>query len=93
MGAGFAFCAAAGARRFCSTLPLPAVARSEAMAKASAVIINSDAAMVVALESTVAVPRGPKTVWDPIPPNAPAKSAALPLCSSTTTIRKKQIRI
>ena len=27
-----------------------------------------------------------------MPPNAPARSAALPLCSSTTTTRKKQIR-
>ena len=36
-------------------------------------IIKSDAAIVVALDSTVAVPRGPKTVCEPIPPNAPAK--------------------
>ncbi len=48
------------------------------------------AASVVALERTVADPLGPNAVCEPIPPNAPAKSAALPLCSRTTTIRKKQ---
>ena len=57
----------------------------------SDVTMKSAAAMVVALERTVAVPRGPKTVCEPIPPNAPARSAALPLCSKTTIIRKKQI--
>ncbi len=49
------------------------------------------AAIVVALDNNVAVPRGPNTVCEPIPPNAPAKSAALPLCSRTTMIRKKQM--
>ena len=51
------------------------------------VTMNSAAAMVVAFDSTVADPRGPNTVCEPMPPNAPARSAALPLCSSTTTIR------
>jgi hypothetical protein len=55
----------------------------------SEVIIKSTADIVVALESSVADPRGPKAVWEPIPPNAPAKSAALPLCSKTTTIRNR----
>lgn len=68
-------------------VPAPRVAR---MANVKDVTINNPAAMVVALESTVAAPRGPKAVWEPIPPNAPAKSAALPLCSNTTTTRKKQ---
>src|ERR1700730_17676152 len=45
---------------------------------------------VVALESAVAAPRGPKAVWLPAPPNAAAMSPLLPLCSSTTMIRKKQ---
>jgi hypothetical protein len=53
------------------------------------VSINKIADIVVAFESSVADPRGPKAVCDPIPPNAPARSAALPLCSSTTTIRKR----
>jgi len=54
------------------------------------VIMKSTAEMVVAFESNVAEPRGPKAVCEPIPPNAPARSAALPLCSNTTIIRKMQ---
>jgi hypothetical protein len=54
----------------------------------SDVIINRIAAAVVACESIVAEPRGPKAVCEPMPPNAPARSAAFPLCSSTTMIRK-----
>ena len=57
----------------------------------SDVTMNIAAASVVALESNVAEPRGPKAVCDPMPPNAPARSAAFPLCSSTTTIKKKQM--
>ena len=45
--------------------------------------------IVVAFESSVAEPRGPKAVWEPIPPKAPARSAALPLCKRITMIRKK----
>jgi hypothetical protein len=56
----------------------------------SEVIIKSTAEMVVALERSVAEPRGPNVVCDPMPPNAPAKSAAFPLCSNTTMIRKMQ---
>ena len=56
----------------------------------SDVIINRIAAAVVACESIVAEPRGPKAVCEPMPPNAPARSAAFPLCSSTTIIRKMQ---
>jgi hypothetical protein len=55
----------------------------------SEVIMKITADIVVALESKVADPRGPKAVCEPIPPNAPAKSAALPLCSKTTTIRNR----
>jgi hypothetical protein len=53
------------------------------------VSINTTVETVVTLESSVAEPRGPKAVWEPIPPNAPAKSAALPLCKRITMIRKK----
>ena len=53
------------------------------------VIINNTADHVVALERAVAAPRGPKAVWLPIPPKAAAISPLLPLCKSTTTIRKK----
>jgi hypothetical protein len=55
----------------------------------SDVTMNSTADIVVALESRVADPRGPKAVCEPIPPNAPARSAALPLCSKTTTIKNR----
>lgn len=43
------------------------------------VIMNSTAEPVVSLESSVAEPRGPNAVCDPMPPKAPAKSAAFPL--------------
>ena len=45
---------------------------------------------VVSRESAVAVPRGPKAVWLPIPPKVAAISALLPCCSSTTTMRTAQ---
>jgi hypothetical protein len=45
---------------------------------------------VVARERTVAAPRGPKAVWLPMPPKAAATSPLFPLCSNTTTMRKKQ---
>jgi len=54
------------------------------------VTMNSTAEIVVAFESNVAEPRGPKAVCEPIPPNAPARSAAFPLCSRTTIIRNTQ---
>ena len=57
----------------------------------SEVTINKTADTVVAFDNNVAEPRGPNAVCEPIPPNAPARSAAFPLCNSTTTIRKRQI--
>jgi hypothetical protein len=45
---------------------------------------------VVSRERAVAVPRGPKAVWLPMPPKVAAISALLPCCSSTTTIRMAQ---
>lgn len=54
------------------------------------VTINTIAEIVVAFESSVAEPRGPNAVCEPMPPNAPARSAALPLCSSTTIIKNRQ---
>ena len=45
---------------------------------------------VVALPSKVEELRGPKAVWLPMPPKAEATSPALPLCSSTTMMMKKQ---
>ena len=42
------------------------------------VTMNKTALIVVSLDRTLAVPRGPKAVWLPTPPKAPARSAALP---------------
>ena len=50
------------------------------------------AAQVVALVSTVAAPRGPNAVCEPIPPKAAATSALLPLWIRTTNTRKRQTR-
>jgi len=67
--------------------PEPRVAKIESD---SEVIMNRIADAVVAFERRVADPRGPKAVCEPMPPNAPARSAAFPLCSNTTMIRKTQ---
>ena len=69
--------------------PLWRVARME---RESEVTMNKIADTVVAFESSVADPRGPNAVCEPIPPNAPAKSAALPLCNRTTTIKNRQTK-
>jgi hypothetical protein len=55
------------------------------------VIMNAVAAYRVSFDKRLAVPRGPKAVCEPMPPNAPARSAAFPLWSKTTITRKKQI--
>ena len=57
------------------------------------VSMNSTADQVVAFERAVAAPLGPKAVWLPMPPNAAAISPLFPLCSSTTTTRKKHTRM
>jgi hypothetical protein len=69
--------------------PTPAV-RVARIANEIEVTMKRIAAVVVAFESTVADPRGPNAVCEPMPPNAPARSAALPLCSNTTMIRNRQ---
>src|SRR5205814_3288885 len=75
-----------------STLCAPAEPRVVKTDRNSDVSMNRAAEIVVAFDNTIAEPRGPNVVCEPIPPNAPARSAALPLCSSTTTIRKKQTK-
>jgi hypothetical protein len=70
--------------------PPPSTPRSTRTTMASAHTINMIAHQVVACDSTEAAPRGPNAVWLPAPPKAPARSAALPLCSSTTMINTKQ---
>ena len=69
--------------------PRPAL-RVAMMESVIEVTMKITAEIVVAFESKVAEPRGPNAVCEPIPPNAPARSAALPLCSSMTMMRKKQ---
>lgn len=63
--------------------------RTTKMESVIEVTMKITADQVVALESAVAAPRGPKAVWLPIPPNAAAMSPLLPLCSSTTIIRNR----
>src|SRR5437764_4146627 len=43
---------------------------------------------VVSLCRSVVAPRAPNAVCDPPPPNAPARSAPFPCCTSTTRMRK-----
>src|SRR5579884_1915924 len=54
------------------------------------VSIKITADQVVALDKRLAVPRGPKAVWLPMPPNAAAMSALVPLCSNTTITINRQ---
>ena len=56
------FCAAAGGLRFSRMLPEEGAPRFSMIARLSDVTINRAAATVVALDKTVAVPRGPNTV-------------------------------
>ena len=71
-----------------TVVPRPAF-RVAMMESESDVTMNSIAETVVAFDSKVAEPLGPKAVWEPMPPKAPARSAAFPLCSKTTMIRKR----
>lgn len=50
------------------------------------------AAQVVAFVRTVAAPRGPKAVCEPMPPKAAATSALFPLWMRTTKTRNKQTK-
>ena len=76
-------------RRFRSGIALapdPRVATTESDIDVN---MNRIAEIVVAFDRSVAEPRGPKAVCEPMPPKAPARSAALPLCSRTTMIRNR----
>src|ERR1700730_4236976 len=92
-GAGFAGC-----ETFLRTEPPWQTLRSVRSTRAMAQSMNIPAHHVVALDKTLAAPRGPKAVWLPAPPKAPARSAALPLCSRTAMmstmhfITKKPVR-
>src|SRR6185369_8705509 len=74
-----------------SSTELPAPPEREAaIASVKDVSMKMTAAQVVALVRALAAERGPKAVWLPMPPNAAAMSALLPLCSRTTPMRNKQ---
>lgn len=88
LGAGFVL---AGLETFWRTEPPPCtIARSARNTNAIAHNMNMTADHVVMRESTFAAPRGPNAVWLPAPPKAPARSAALPLCKSTTMMSTRQ---
>ena len=70
--------------------PPESTPRSTRTTRASAQTMNITAHQVVACDRTLAAPRGPKAVWLPAPPKAPARSAALPLCSRTTMMSTRQ---
>src|SRR5450755_3936650 len=90
-GAGVAGCVLVCDGLSPCTMELPLLPPREAIIeRVIEVTIKMTVDQVVALERAVAAPRGPKAVWLPIPPNAAAISPLLPLCSSTTMIRKKQ---
>src|SRR5450631_1310424 len=82
----------AGWETFWRTEPPWTTPRSVRRTRAMAQSMNITAHQVVALDRTLAAPRGPKAVWLPAPPKAPARSAALPLCKSTTMMRTRQLR-
>ena len=95
-GAGVVgFCAGAGADlvwllfTFDRT-DLEAGRRSTKIDNVIEVTMKITADQVVALDSALAAPRGPKAVWLPMPPKAAEMSPAFPLCSSTTMMMKKQ---
>src|SRR5438067_13612882 len=96
-GAG-AFCGAGGWDCFCCCCCLAPSRMTELppdclpiiIVSASEVSIKIIAAAVVALLSMVPAPRAPNVLWLPPPPKAPAQSAPLPCCRSTTRIRKLQ---
>src|ERR1700691_3429877 len=58
--------------------------------KVSEVIMKTMAHQAVARDRNVSAPRGPNAVCLPAPPNAPAKSAAEPLCNMMTMTNIKQ---
>src|SRR4029077_1656162 len=84
MGAGAADLGAG--LEYCSRMerPAPPLLVLTCPASAREAHINITAHRRVAPERTVAAPRGPNAVWLPEPPNAPAMSAACPLCSRIT---------
>ncbi len=83
----------AGALDFvpCSTDPLEELVPREARIESEMdVSMKITMPIVVAFASADCAPRGPNVLVLPPPPNAPARSALLPLCTRTTTIKKME---
>jgi hypothetical protein len=89
LGAG-AWTGAAGRGGGAAPLTTDPGPRCPMMASAIAPSMNSTAKIVVAFDSTVALPRAPKAVWLLPPPNALAMSPPLPCCSRMTISSTKQ---
>lgn len=64
--------------------------REATMVNEIEVTMKMIAAVVVALESSVAPVRWPNAAWLDPPPKVPDQSALLPCCSRTTSIRNTQ---
>ena len=64
--------------------------RAREMVRPTEVSMKMTAPQVVRRVSRLEAPRGPKAVWEPWPPKAPATSEFLPCCRRTTPTRKRQ---
>ena len=84
--AGLAGCVGAGFSPLKTEVPPVPRIRFDRIASETEVSMKVMASPTVNLDKNVAVPRGPKAVWLPMPPNAPAKSAPRALCNKTPRI-------
>ena len=89
-GAGVGVCAGALDLVPCKTDPLELCPRDARMDSEMDVSMKTTTAMLVAFANADCAPRGPKVLVLPPPPNAPARSALLPLCTRTTMIKKME---
>ncbi len=86
LGVAAGLAAVAGSATWSST---PLAVPRRMIDSARLVTTKTPARIVVARDSTVAEPRGPKAVCVPPPPKALARSWPLPCCSNTTAIRNR----
>ena len=84
---GVAGCVGAACSPLRTELPPVPRKRFDKIASETEVTIKITASTTVALDKKVAVPRGPKAVWLPMPPKAPARSVPRALCNKTPRIR------
>ena len=85
--AGLAGCAGAAFSPLKTEVPPVPRIRFDRIASETEVTMKVMASPTVSLDKNVAVPRGPKAVWLPMPPNAPARSAPRALCNKTPRIK------